>query len=65
MIKERLTKERMITLSHSACGKDRDHLGEVLVDIKVSKNEIKKYPFLNLCDLHHKHQIIDALANIT
>ena len=64
MIKERLTKERIVTLCHSACGKDRDHLGEVLVNIKVSKNE-KKYAFLIVCDLHHKHQIIDALATVT
>ena len=46
-------------------GNDRDHLGEVLGDIKISENKLKTYPSPILCELRHKHQSIDALAIIT
>ena len=46
-------------------GNDREHLGEVLGDIKISENKLKTYPSSILCELHHKHQSIEALAIIT
>ena len=45
-------------------GNDREHLGEVLGDVKVSENKLKTYPSSILCELHHEHQSIDALAII-
>ena len=45
-------------------GNDREHLSEVLGDIKVSENKLKTYPSSILCDLHHEYQSIDALAII-
>ena len=38
-------------------GSDREHLGEVLGDIKISENKLKTYPSSILCELHHKHQM--------
>ena len=46
-------------------GNDREHLGEILGDVKVSENKLKTYPSTILCELHHDQQSIEALAIIT
>ena len=45
-------------------GNEREHLGEVLGDIKISENKLKTYPSSILCRLYHEHQSIEALAII-